>query len=697
LARNGTGDESSPLSSPVTDCKGVGPKTAEALLRLGIATIGHLLHHLPRGYLDRRDVRPIASIKTAGPAVVRGKITRMRSYRRSRRFHITQCVIRDDTGSLDVVWFNQPYMGRALPKGAEAVLSGTVSDRRGLQMVNPDVEPLSDGEPAFLHTLGLIPLYPLTRGLGQKKLRRLIHSALDEFVDRIPENLPRRLIEGEALLSRREALREIHFPTDDAKPDAARNRIAFEEFLALQLSIQASLAREEDAGIAHTAPSDLTVALQVALPFELTSAQRRAIDRIGLLMESPRPMNALLQGDVGCGKTMVAVFALLKALENGRQAIMMAPTEILAEQHASGISERVGTLSRTGQINVALLTGGRLGAEREHALETLRSGEPAIVVGTHALIGQNVDMKNAGLIVIDEQHRFGVNQRATLKDKGADADLLIMTATPIPRTLALALYGNFETVVIDEYPPGRHPVETEHVVESERERMYRLIEAEVEKGRQAFVVCPEIDPRAESGDRPIADVKRVFGEYAKRFSDFSVGVLHGRVPPEEREAVLRSFRSGQTKILVSTTIIEVGVDVPNATAMVIENADRFGLAQLHQLRGRVGRAGHKSYCFLVAEPTTEEAYKRIEIMTSTNDGFKIAEEDLLLRGPGEFLGYMQSGALRLRAGHLIRDGDLLARAREIASEILEGDPRLESPENEPLRELLGGARAKVHY
>lgn len=689
--------EHPPLASPIGACKGVGPRTAEALLPLGIETIEHLIYHFPRSYLDRRKVSPIASIEPPGQVVIRGEITGVRSFRPARRRHVTQCVVTDDTGSIKAVWFNQPYIGRSLPTGAEALFSGIVSDRRGLQLLNPDVEVLSSGETESLHTLGLIPLYPLTRGIGHKKMRRLIRAALDEFLGGVPENLPSEMIESERLMPRLEALREIHFPQTEAGATAARKRIAFEEFLSLQLCIQASTTVKGRAGTAHDAPPELTKPFERSLPFDLTGAQRRAIGRIADLMRSRKPMNALLQGDVGCGKTVVALYALLKALENGRQAILMAPTEILAEQHAAGIRDRLGGFLAKKKIAVALLTGSRSAEKKKEVHKLLASGRPALVVGTHALIGSKVEMRNAGLIVIDEQHRFGVNQRAALREKGVDADLLIMTATPIPRTLALTLYGNFETILIDEYPLGRSPIETRHVSEDTREKMYRFIERTIGEGRQAFVVCPEIDPRSDPSARPTANTERTFKKYAKRFPDFGLDKLHGRMPPDERGAALGRFRAGETQILIATTIIEVGMDAPNAAVMVIEDADRFGLAQLHQLRGRVGRAEHQSYCYLMADPTTEEAVKRIDTMISTNDGFKISEQDLLLRGPGEFLGLAQSGIPPLRAGHLIRDKVLLERARDTAREILLRDPGLESAQNEPLRTLLGRGLDVVHY
>ncbi|MBI5118063.1 ATP-dependent DNA helicase RecG [Candidatus Poribacteria bacterium] len=677
--------EHPPFTLPVTKCKGVGPRTELILRNIGIATIGDLLYHFPRAYLDRRDIEPIASAQPAQQAVIKGEVTSIRLSRPSRRMNITQCVVKDGTGSLKVVWFNQPYMRRSLPRGTKVILSGAVSDRRGIQMENPDVEILSDGEEVSLHTMRLVPVYPLTEGISQKQMRRLVHAALKEFSTFAPENLPKSIIEGMRLVSRRDALRGIHFPeaTDEIK--ASRRRIAAEEFISLQLCMQASMCYSTGTGIAQNSLPRLTAVFESRLPFRLTDAQKRAIAEIFRRMESPTQMNVLLQGDVGSGKTVVAACAMLKSVENGRQAVLMAPTEILAEQHISSLR---GMFGGTG-VPLALLSGSRPASEKKATLELLASLRPCIVVGTHALLRDKVGLPNLGLVVIDEQHRFGVSQRAALHQKSIAPDLIVMTATPIPRTLALALYGSFASIVLDECPSGRRPVVTRYVHESERARMYKFIRESVDCGRQAFVVCPEIGEECDSGARDIAGVSGMFTLYMKVFPQFSVGVLHGRMQPEERERTLSRFRAGEIQILVATTIIEVGVDVPNAAVMVIEDADRFGLAQLHQVRGRVGRGQHESYCFLMGEPSTEQAAKRLEIMTSINDGFQIAEHDLLLRGPGEFLGVAQSGSPKLRVGHLARDIDLLQEARKIALAVLGSDPRLERLENGPIRLLIG--------
>ncbi|GAB4353179.1 MAG: ATP-dependent DNA helicase RecG [Candidatus Abyssubacteria bacterium] len=673
----------SPISQSVTLCKGVGPTTASLLGNLRILTIEDLLLHVPRSYLDRRRIATIASVEPSGAAVIQGQITRIQTFRPSRRLKITKCVITDATASLEAVWFNQPYLSKTLCKGATAIFSGTVSSNRGLQLINPDIEPV-DEETRPLHTLGLIPVYPLTEGVGQKKLRRLMRDALSDWFDQIEENLPAWIRKKWRLLPRNEALKALHFPQNPAEATRARERLAFEEFLRLQLVIQSEASSESDKGVAHDAPPTLTRDFESRLSFRLTDAQRRTLATVIRKMEAPRKMNVLLQGDVGSGKTVVAAYSMLKALENQRQAVLMAPTEILAEQHFRSLHQLLGEMN----LRIALLCGSLPPQEKRRTLARLASGEPLIVVGTHALIEEKVSIPNASLIIIDEQHRFGVNQRAALGRKGLNPDLVVMTATPIPRTLALTLYGGFDMLVIDQLPAGRRPIVTRHVDESNRGKMYDFVRDQLADGKQAFVVCPEIGDKATKRDASLSSLKQAIAEYRRNFPESRIELLHGRMSMEEREQAFSRFRHHASDILIATSIIEVGVDVPNATVMIIENADRFGVAQLHQLRGRVGRSHYKSYCFLMGAPSTPEAIKRIEIMTSTHDGFEIAEQDMLLRGPGEFLGTAQSGLPSLRVGHLIRDARLMDRARETASEVLASDPSIDAPENQPLRALV---------
>ncbi len=685
--------EKSPLSQSITLCRGVGPSTAALLAKLGITTIEDLLFHFPRTYLDRRRITHIACVKPSHMTVIQGEISRIRFFRPSRRLHITTCTVTDATASLEAVWFNRPYLRKTLLKGATAIFSGPVSSERGLQIMNPDIEPITAEKRKLLHTLSLVPVYPLTEGLGQKRVRRLMRDALADWLDALDETLPEPIMKKWRLPPRNEALRAMHFPENIGAANRARERIAFEEFLALQLVIQSATSSESEAGVAHVSTPSFTRDFESRLPFKLTDAQRRTVAAIFRNMEAPRRMNVLLQGDVGSGKTVVAAYSMLKALENRKQAVLMAPTEILAEQHFGSLRRLLDGLN----VKVALLYGSLPPEKRNRTLTLLASGEPCIVVGTHSLIWEKVRIPNASLVVIDEQHRFGVHQRAALSQKGLIPDLIVMTATPIPRTLALTFYGGFEVLVIDELPAGRRPVATRYVDDSNRRKMYEFVRKQIAGGRQAFVVCPEIGEGGKAESGPVISVKQALTEYKRSFPEYRIEVLHGRLGMDERDQVFSRFKEHMSDILIATSIIEVGVDVPNASVMIIESADRFGLAQLHQLRGRVGRSHHKSYCFLMGAPSTPESLRRIEVMTSTNDGFEIAEQDMQLRGPGEFLGTAQSGMPPLRAGHLIRDAWLMDRAREEAAETLAADPHLEAFENRPLRLLLRPFRSdSVH-
>jgi len=609
---------------------------------------------------------------------------------RARRLHIIECTVHDDTGSIKAVWFNQPYLLKKLLRGSKAILSGTVGCRNKIQIENPDIEILKGGGRDFLHTLGIIPVYPLTEGIGQKTLRRLVRSALDDFLEDIPETLPHGLLQWQSLPPRKDAFRSIHFPHDEDELKQARKRIAFEEFAALQVNLLYKINQAASHGISFCARPLLTGLLKDRLPFSLTAAQADAVDKIFRRMESSRQMNVLLQGDVGSGKTAVAIYAMLKAVENSRQAALMAPTEILAEQHFTQVQRLVEGFD----VPVFLLSAGRPALEKKEAVAFISSGKPCLVIGTHALIGHNVPLADLGLAIVDEQHRFGVNQRIALADKGVSPDLIVMTATPIPRTLALTLYSEFETILLDEVPAGRSFVKTVLVAEENRRPMLKFLQKQLQEGRQAFVVCPHIG--AASGvDVEAANIKGALALYTKAFPDYVLAPLHGKMDLEERMRILDRFRSGQIQILVTTTIIEVGVDIPNASVIIIEGADKFGLTQLHQLRGRVGRSMHKSYCFLIADAATEQARQRLHFLESSTNGFQIAERDLQMRGPGEFLGTAQSGRLRLRVGHLVRDMDLLREARQQMMAILEADPFLELPQNEVLKSMLTSRSKKV--
>ena len=570
-------------------------------------------------------------------------------------------------------------------RGQRVVLYGKPVRYRGsLQLNHPEFEIVEDDGEEQLHTGRLVPVYPLTDGLGQRTLRSLIHRVVEEFADAVADSLPPALRRRLGLLPLTEALKGIHFPENPAQADAARRRLAFDDLFILQLGL--ALRRRRDAtapGIRMGPPGPLVARLRALLPYRLTRAQERVWDEIQKDLGKGRPMNRLLQGDVGSGKTVVALLTVLTAVEAGYQAALMAPTEILAEQH----SLTLGPLLTPLGVRSGLLTAGLKATERAALLGRIRTGEVDVVMGTHALIEEAVEFSRLGLAVIDEQHRFGVLQRAKLRGKGVNPHVLVMTATPIPRTLALTWYGDLDLSVIDEMPPGRQPVVTASRTEAKRPQIYDFLRTELQAGRQIYVVCPLVE-ESEAKDL------RAATELAERlrtdvFPDVRVGLLHGRLRLDEKEAVMRAFKAGEIRILVSTTVIEVGIDVPNASVMLVEHAERFGLAQLHQLRGRIGRGPWKSYCILMAgRSLTPEAERRLEALCESQDGFFIAEVDLSLRGPGEFFGTRQSGLPEFRFANLLRDGRLLEQARREAMALVAADPRLARPEHRLLREGL---------
>jgi ATP-dependent DNA helicase RecG len=552
-------------------------------------------------------------------------------------------------------------------------------------METPEWEDLPDGaDPDSLLSVNrIVPIYPLTEGIRQKRMRQIIWNAM-QYAHLAPEILPRSVRERLGLMPIQQALQQIHFPDDEQMIEPARQRLVFEEFFLMQLGVGMQRQRtRQERGIAMRIDADrLNEMLHRIVPFELTNAQKRVIHEIWNDMAQPHPMNRLLQGDVGSGKTIVAAAAILAAVDNQYQAAIMAPTEILAEQHYITLHRLFQPLG----ISVELLVGRLSNKQRQQARERIATGRGMVAVGTHALIQEGVSFARLGLAIVDEQHRFGVLQRAALRDKGIMPHVLVMTATPIPRTLTLTLYGELDVSVIDELPPGRKPVRTYWKTPEERLKVYAGVRKLVEQGRQAYVICPLID---ESDKLQVRAAEQMAEHLQKDvFPDLRVGLLHGRMKPAEKEAVMEAFRAGELDILVSTTVIEVGVDVPNAAVIVIEDADRFGLAQLHQLRGRVGRSEHQSYCVLIADPKSEEGQRRMEIMTRTNNGFLIAEEDLRIRGPGEIYGTRQSGMPSFRVADLVKDMRLLEVARQEAFRLLERDPELARPEHTALREAV---------
>jgi ATP-dependent DNA helicase RecG len=675
------------LETEVQYVKGVGTKLAQVLSKLNIYTLGDLLFHLPRRYEDRRHFRKIAHARIGEAVTVSGKLVTVDNVQ-VRNLTLTKAYLDDGSGVLELVWYNQPYMKDTLNKlrNSQIVAYGVIKESPyGLQMETPEWEDLPDGaDPDSLLSVNrIVPIYPLTEGIRQKRMRQIIWNAV-QHAHLAPEILPRSVRERVGLMPLPQALQQIHFPDSEQVIEPARQRLVFEEFFLLQLGVGLQRLRtRQERGIAMRIDADrLNEMLHRLVPFELTNAQKRVIHEIWSDMAQPHPMNRLLQGDVGSGKTIVAAAAILAAVDNQYQAAIMAPTEILAEQHYINLHRLFQPLG----ISVELLVGRLSNKQRQQARERIATGRGMVAVGTHALIQEGVSFARLGLAIVDEQHRFGVLQRAALRDKGIMPHVLVMTATPIPRTLTLTLYGELDVSVIDELPPGRKPVRTHWKTPEERLKVYAGVRKLVEEGRQAYVICPLID----ESDKLQVRAAEEMAEHLQKdvFPDLRVGLLHGRMKPAEKEAVMDAFRAGEMDILVSTTVIEVGVDVPNAAVIVIEDADRFGLAQLHQLRGRVGRSEHQSYCVLIANPKSEDAQRRMEIMTRTNNGFLIAEEDLRIRGPGEIYGTRQSGMPSFRVADLVKDMRLLEVARQEAFHLLEHDPDLSRPEHAALREAV---------
>jgi ATP-dependent DNA helicase RecG len=675
------------LETEVQYVKGVGTKLAQVLSKLNIYTLGDLLFHLPRRYEDRRQFRKIAHARPGDAVTVSGKLVTVDNVK-VRNLTLTKAYLDDGSGVLELVWYNQPYMKDTLNKlrNSQIVAYGIIKESPyGLQMETPEWEDLPDGaDPDSLLSVNrIVPIYPLTEGIRQKRMRQIIWNAV-QYAHLAPEILPRSVRERLGLMPIQQAIAQIHFPDSEQAIDPARQRLVFEEFFLMQLGVgmQRQCTRQER-GIAMRIDADrLNEMLHRIVPFELTNAQKRVIREIWSDMAQPHPMNRLLQGDVGSGKTIVAAAAILAAVDNQYQAAMMAPTEILAEQHYINLHRLFQPLG----ISVELLVGRLSNKQRQQARERIATGRGMVAVGTHALIQEGVSFARLGLAIVDEQHRFGVLQRAALRDKGVMPHVLVMTATPIPRTLTLTLYGELDVSIIDELPPGRKPVRTHWKTPEERLKVYEGVRKLIQEGRQAYVICPLID---ESDKLQVRAAEQMAEHLQKDvFPDLRVGLLHGRMKPAEKEAVMDAFRAGELDILVSTTVIEVGVDVPNAAAIVIEDADRFGLAQLHQLRGRVGRSEHQSYCVLIANPKSDDGQRRMDIMTRTNNGFLIAEEDLRIRGPGEIYGTRQSGMPSFRVADLVKDMRLLEVARQEAFHLLEHDPDLSRPEHAALREAV---------
>jgi ATP-dependent DNA helicase RecG len=681
------------LATPLQFLKGVGPRRAADLEHAGLVTLEDLLYRFPVRYEDRSRLQPIASLKPGQTVSIAGRVLAcgLRSTRRPG-FKIFEAAIDDGTGSLRVVWLNQPFLKDVFMRGQHVVLYGAIEMRGSvsMQLTNPQYEILDDEDGETIHTGRIVPVYERTGTITPKMQRRLVYDALQRLPADLPDHLPDAIRVRLGMPSRSAALLATHFPPDDAPLDAlnrfataAQQRLIFEEAFIFQMGV---LARRQTAA-AEEKPAPIRVddrireSARAVLPFRLTNGQKQALKEIVADLQRPHPMNRLLQGDVGAGKTIVALLAAIVTMENGLQVAFMAPTEILAEQHFINISR----LLQASRFRVALLTGSTGSATRREQLAQVGSGAIPLVVGTHALVQGDVVFKQLGLVVIDEQHRFGVLQRATLRAKGLHPDVLVMTATPIPRTLALTVYGDLDVSMIRELPAGRLAVKTLAKPESRREDVYAFVRSQLDAGRQAYVVYPLVD---ESEKIDVKAATQMADHLAQEvFPAYRVGLLHGRLKADAKERVMKAFVAGELQILVSTTVVEVGVDVANASVMIVEHAERFGLSQLHQLRGRVGRDRHQSHCFLLYQsPLSDEGRERLKAMTDTNDGFEIAERDLRLRGPGDFFGTRQAGIPTFRMIDLVRDRELLETAQREAARWFEAS----SPTSAGIDKLLAG-------
>ncbi|HEX3236126.1 MAG TPA: ATP-dependent DNA helicase RecG [Gemmatimonadales bacterium] len=674
------------LDTPVKFLKGIGERRAEQLERLDIRTARDLLWHLPHRYIDASTVTPLVRAEVGQEVACVGRVMAKGVVPTRRGLRIFHAVLRDDSGVLECVWPGQAFLDRTIAVGQTLLVSGPVRFYHGRQMAPREFVILSDAdseeESEPLAAGKVLPVYPATEGLSHKVLRGLIERHLDGLIALSEDVLPEQLRRSLELPTLADALRAVHRPATAAEAELGRRRLAFDELLDLQLMLirARTVAKRHRTGVAFTVKRDLTTRLKTSLPWELTADQQQALREITADMTSPDRMHRLLMGDVGTGKTVVALFAMLLALENDYQAALMAPTELLAEQHADTLERLLAPVS----IRPELLLGRQTAAEKTAVRARLASGQARLAIGTHALMQESVSFRGLGLVVIDEQHRFGVEQRAALIGKGAAPDVLLLTATPIPRSLALTLYGDLDVSTIRHRPPGRGHVRSALRTGGQRERVLEFVRGECSKGRQAYVVLPVIEESERADVRAASTMAQTL---AARWPELRVGLVHGRLKAEERDGVMRGFRAGELDVLVATTVIEVGIDVPNATIMLVEHPERFGLAQLHQLRGRIGRGQDESFCILLSEGPAPE---RLHAFAATQDGFRIAELDLEERGMGDLIGARQSGGFELRHARLPADDDLLTRARALAVRLIDADPALQRVENQRLRERAVG-------
>ena len=666
------------LNKDVKYIKGVGPNRSALLNKLGIFTLDDLITYYPRDYEDRSKPKKICDVVNGEEVLVQGIVqSKLVESRIRKGLTLYRTKIADDTGFMEIVWYNQSYLKNQIKQGQVYNFFGKVSLKYNKKEMN---SPVFDIDTKTKNTGKIVPLYPLTYSLSQNVLRGIIENGIKEIEGQLPETLPEYILKNYSLYDINTAIKQIHFPDNFEKYELARKRLAFEELLIMQLALltlKKSYTHQEK-GIVFDKNIKMADLID-NLPFKLTKAQLRVLEEIDNDMESEKPMNRLLQGDVGSGKTIVSIISAYKAVKSGYQVAIMAPTAILASQHLESFTPILGAYGIKCELLISNITKKR----KEEMLERLKNGEIDVIIGTHALLEENVVFKNLGLVVTDEQHRFGVKQRGTIVAKGNNPDTLVMTATPIPRTLALILYADLDISIIDELPPNRQKIDTFAVTKRLEERVNNFVKKQIDEGRQAYIVCPLVEENEEINAQSVLELAERYKNEV--FADYKVEYLHGKMKPKEKDEIMEKFKKGEIDILISTTVIEVGVNVPNASIMIVENAERFGLAQLHQLRGRVGRGEYKSYCILKYQGNSDIIRQRMSIMQETNDGFKISEKDLELRGSGEFFGTKQHGLPEFKIANIFQDMPMLKNIQSIASNILQEDPELEQEKNKRLK------------